>query len=233
MSIYVTGDTHGFTDIRSIDTFFASRGKNLTKNDYMIILGDVAACWDGATHDEMVLKKLNEYSATILWIDGNHENFDIINNLPESEWMGGRVHKLSDSVIHLMRGQVFIIDGRKFFTFGGGYSIDQMYRIPTRSWWEQEMPSEAEYEEGMANLEKHGNKVDYILTHTAPGFVCRKMVANMIPGEEVLQDYFTELAFKIDFKHWYFGHWHYDLTWYDDVYDKFTAMFNVIEKIEE
>src|SRR5699024_12624046 len=36
----------------------------------------------------------------------------------------GKVHKIRDSVIHLMRGEIFDIDNKKFFTFGGAKSHD-------------------------------------------------------------------------------------------------------------
>ena len=41
---------------------------------------------------------------------------------------------ISDSICHLMRGQVFDIDGKTFFTFGGGNSIDKAWRTPGVSW---------------------------------------------------------------------------------------------------
>ena len=67
-----------------------------------------------------------------------------------------------------MRGQVFEIDGKTFFTMGGAESTDKMYRKEGKSWWAREMPSTEEYEEAVANLEKHSGKVDCILTHCAP-----------------------------------------------------------------
>ena len=64
-------------------------------------------------------------------------------------------------MIHLMRGQIFTIDGLKFFTFGGAYSIDKMSRAEGISWFPEEIPSREEYEEGWANLEKEDFQVDY------------------------------------------------------------------------
>ena len=67
-----------------------------------------------------------------------------------------------------MRGEIYTIEGKTFFTFGGGYSIDQPLRKENVSWRPQEMPSKQEYENGLTHLEKVNNQVDYILTHTAP-----------------------------------------------------------------
>ena len=77
-----------------------------------------------------------------------------------------------------MRGQIYDIGGWTYFVFGGGNSIDKGSRTPGISWWPEEMPSTEEYEEGQQNLEKHGNKVDYILTHTCPEHVAERMVPN-------------------------------------------------------
>ena len=49
---------------------------------------------------------------------GNHENFTRLYNYPIEEWHGGKVHKIRDSVLHLMRGEIFDIDNKKAFIFG-------------------------------------------------------------------------------------------------------------------
>ena len=54
-------------------------------------------------------------------------------------WNGGYVHKLRHNLIHLMRGEIYIIEGKTFFTFGGGYSIDKPFRKENVSWWPAEI----------------------------------------------------------------------------------------------
>ncbi len=139
--IYLTGDTHGNLDIQRVVNFFESEVllQSLTKEDYLIILGDAGICWDDAESDEFVLNILKGLPVTTLFIDGNHENFALLNSYPISNWQGGKVHKISNDVIHLMRGQVFEIESNKFFTFGGGNSIDKMYRAENYSWWKEEI----------------------------------------------------------------------------------------------
>ena len=44
------------------------------------------------------------------------------------KWHGGKVHKINDSIIHLMRGQVYNIDNNNIFTFGGAASVDKEFR---------------------------------------------------------------------------------------------------------
>ena len=43
-----------------------------------------------------------------------------------------------------------------------------MYRVNHLSWWEEELPSEEEYQTARANLDRAGWEVDYIITHCCP-----------------------------------------------------------------
>ena len=105
-----------------------------------------------------LIKWLDEKPWTTLFIDGNHENHTRLDKLPLVDMFGSKVGKVNDNIFHLQRGHVYIIEGKKFFTFGGGYSIDKARRITNESWWEREMPNYAEYELGLDNLKKHDNK---------------------------------------------------------------------------
>ena len=44
--------------------------------------------------------------------------------LPAEQWEGGKVHFIRENVIHLMRGQMYRIQGKDFFVFGGARSHD-------------------------------------------------------------------------------------------------------------
>ena len=46
MAIYVTGDIHLNHDSAKLNSTFFPEGKNLTKNDYVIICGDCGFTWD-------------------------------------------------------------------------------------------------------------------------------------------------------------------------------------------
>lgn len=227
--IYLSGDIHGRLEIDRLTDFFEleSHVRKVTEEDYLIILGDVAVCWDGGLSDEFVVQKLNELPVTVLWIDGNHENFDLLDALPVTEWNGGKVQFIGKKIIHLMRGYVYDICGKKFFAFGGGYSIDKMYRIEGRSWWKREMPSVEEYFRGEVNLNLVDNKVDYVITHTVPSRLAYQLVDNVYPGEEQLQDYFQMLSQNVEFEKWYFGHWHMDCT-----INKYVGLYEEIVRLE-
>ena len=227
--IYLSGDIHGQLGIERLTEFFELESyiRDLSEEDYLIILGDVAVCWDGGIGDEFVVQKLNELPVTVLWIDGNHENFDLIDSLPMTEWHGGKVQFIGKKIIHLMRGYVYELCGKKFFAFGGGYSIDKMYRIEGLSWWKREMPSAEEYFRGKVSLNLLNNKVDYVLTHTVPRRIVYQLVDRVYPGEEELQDYFQMLSENIEFGKWYFGHWHMDCT-----IDDYVGLYEEIVRLE-
>lgn len=245
--IFITGDTHGTIDWEKLNTTRFPEQKDLTKDDYLIILGDFGGVWDGGDQDRYVLKTYDQRNFTTLFIDGNHENHDLLDKYPVEEWNGGKVHRISDSVIHLMRGQVFTIEGIKFFTMGGAESTDKQYRKEGESWWAREMPSDEEYQEAIDNLAKQNFEVDFVLTHCAPEeYIGKNMrsvynsdLSRMLSGNmagvvdrsgnrltDFLDDLITERG--IAFKHWYFGHYHRDMDW-----DKFSLVYNKVRALDK
>ncbi len=128
--IYVTGDTHG--EVSRFEKIHEQYW--LTENDALIVAGDFGCIFGLGRRDEMKLDALAAMPYTILFLDGNHECFPQIYAYSEERWNGGRIHRIRPNILHLMRGQVYDMDGISVFTMGGGYSIDMMYRIPGRSW---------------------------------------------------------------------------------------------------
>ena len=122
MSIWVTGDTHGNFQRFTTKNFPQLKGMN--RNDCIIIAGDYGGVWAGEQADGRKLDWLEGKPFTTLFVDGNHENFDLLNSYPEQEWHGGRVHVVRPHILHLMRGQVFEIGGLTWFTMGGAASHD-------------------------------------------------------------------------------------------------------------
>lgn len=166
--IFVTGDTHANIDIGKLSVKNFPKQKELSKDDYLIVCGDFGLVWDGSAREMWWQDWLTEKNFTTLWIDGNHENFDILREFPQTEKFGGVVREIAPDIFHLERGQVLTIDGKKIFVMGGARSHDKEYRIEHISWWEQEMPSREEMERAIESLDKHQWKVDYVLTHCAP-----------------------------------------------------------------
>lgn len=216
--IFLTGDTHGDEIMVRLGENNFIKGKSLTRDDYVIVLGDIGILWDDSEEERETLEWLSNLPFTILFIDGNHENYDLLNSYPIEIWNGGKIRKIRENIIHLTRGQVFTIDGLKFFTFGGAVSIDKYCRIENVSWWEEETPSEEEQEEGIKNLELNDWKVDYILTHTCSSETLEGMSDIIHPLDvfDPLNMYFSYVDEKCEYRHWYFGHFHLDYTYVTD-----------------
>ena len=212
MSFMIAGDIHGTLDIWKLERFFTGRDDEFTKDDYLIICGDACICGFLASDEAATRSIIRGLPVTTLFIDGNHENFEQLNSYAVDIWNGGKVHFIESNIIHLMRGQVFCIDGIKFFTFGGAHSIDRMYRKEGFSWFPEEIPSKEEYEEGWSNLEKVGFQVDYIVTHTGPREAVAAIGYGELSDDEVeLRQFLQRVADNTDFTAWYFGHFHEDM----------------------
>lgn len=213
MSIFVCGDTHGNIDSWKLTRRYWDIQADLTKDDYLIILGDFGYLWSDPPDrkEKRQLDILANRKFTTLFIDGNHENFNLINALPEVDMFDGKVGDLGNGIYHLKRGYVYTIEGLKFWCFGGGTSIDKHWRELDVSWWPQELPTQGEMDFGISQLEKHNWTVDYVLTHAAP----RSVVALIGYTEKMecpLSMWFESLKYKIQCKKWHFGHYHEDRT---------------------
>lgn len=230
--IYCTGDIHG--DPRRFSTECFPEQKEMTKDDFVIILGDFGLVWSGSKEEKYWLDWLNDKPFTTLFVDGNHENFNMLYTFSVVDFHGGKAHKIRDNIYHLMRGYVFDICDKKFFAFGGASSHDiqdgildpndfvdmndfrdtyrrwqkygKMFRVRGVSWWDQEMPSDEEIERGRQSLQSVNNEVDFIISHCAP-----QEVASVIgfTDRDKLTWYFNQLLWDgLKFTKWLFGHYH-------------------------
>ena len=234
--IYVTGDTHG--DFRRFSTDIFPEQKEMTKNDFVIICGDFGGIWcqednkKAMKNENYWLDWLDKKPFTTLFVDGNHENFDRLNSFPEKEWNGGKIHEIRSSIFHLMRGEVFNLQGKTFFTFGGASSHDIsdgildykdenwrkeaqkldksgkfMYRVKGLDWWPEELPSKNEMGKGWISLEKANFKVDFVITHSPPGSIIAILGSGMYE-QDILTVYLEDVRTKLDYKYWFMGHMH-------------------------
>lgn len=227
--IYITGDTHGLANFAKLN-LFAGQHPELTKDDYLIIAGD----FGGVIESNNLMERLRFYMDlpfTVLFVDGNHENFDLLETFPIEEWKGGKIRRISKDIIHLMRGQVFEIEGNTIFTLGGATSIDREGRTKGVSWWPQEVPTREDLQEGMKNLAKYNYKVDYIVTHTCSNRAAAhyQLAASMTKCNCPENTLFDEIDEKVKYKHWYFGHFHIDCK----LSYRYTALLEKILKLGE
>lgn len=238
--IFTCGDTHGGSvgDMKKLNSKNFPVGNTLTKEDYLIQLGDFGCVWHHPSSKESKKDKywqkwLHEKSWTTLFVDGNHENHDMLAELEQVPMFGDIVGKVNDSIFHLKRGRIYVIHGKSFFIMGGAVSIDKENRTRGISWWSEEVPSYAEMDVGLENLETYNWDVDYVCTHTCPEYVS-KMYLSVHNAQGWYADkvndpttsFLEHLRANLKFKHWYFGHWHDDWTW-----DNFTLQYNKVLEI--
>ena len=234
--IYITGDTH--SDFRRFQKSIFPEQKEMTKDDYCIIAGDFGGVWYGVNDkahrktEDYNLDELNDRSFTTLFVPGNHENYARLmsDEFPVKEWNGGMVKEIRSSIYMLMRGEIYEIDGAKFFAFGGASSHDisdgildgadpdwqtkakqlnrqgkYMYRVKGISWWEEELPTEEEMRHGLDALNQNDWKTDFVITHCAPSSTQALLGFH---DNNVLTKYLEEIRQKLTYKRWFFGHYH-------------------------
>jgi hypothetical protein len=212
----------------------------MDKTDVVIILGDFGGLWDyrGENAEEKYwLDWLDSKPFTTCFIDGNHECFPRLFALPAEERFGAPAGIVRDSVFYLKRGYVYDINGKTIFTFGGASSHDihegivnpdgkdqdwkktaeqwrrqgrRFFRINGVSWWKDEIEQNPEvYKRGLDLLEQRDNKVDFIFTHCCPSST-QALLGFRDPDS--LNSYLQHIQETVQYKHWYFGHYHMNRT---------------------
>ena len=171
--VFVTGDTHGSSDILKLTGKYWPQGRSLGRDDLLVICGDFGLVWSNPPDEDASfwLDWLEARPWTTLFLDGNHENHDILDSYETTTWHAGKVHALPNHphIVHLMRGQVYDVPGHgRWFVMGGARSQDKEWRTEGRTWWSREMPSAEEYDEAMRNLRRIAYAPDYVFTHDCP-----------------------------------------------------------------
>ena len=235
----ITGDTHG--DYGQF-AYNLQKLAKIEEGSRMFHCGDFGFIWRGkdeASYEDNLLDKLNDIGVHILFVDGNHENFDRLLHYPEMDLFGGKVGVIRENISHLKRGYVYNIDGKKIFTMGGGVSIDKYRRVEGISWWPQELHSKEEQDRAIDNLEANNWEVDFVITHSAPK-QAEKMIQESMQwsgeyGEWKMNvfdaegKFHTHVCDRLKFSEWHFGHYHQQSVSTDDRfhlhYDKAVKFF--------
>lgn len=221
--IYVTGDIHADADRLSKKTL-----KFMKKDDTLIICGDFGFIWDGSKAEKKLLDKLGARDYNICFADGTHENFDLLSHYPVTGWNEGNVQNITGRLYHLMRGELYRIEGRSVFVIGGGdpdpdFFGDEDDEDRRSGPW---MPTAEELLHGAENIEKNGMETDLIITHQPPAAI-RDFVMPQFEGSSettALSAYLAELSSQCDYRKWYFGSLHTDRH----ISAKQTAVFRKI-----
>lgn len=217
-NVYVIGDIHGEFSI--LDARFGHEKSSFIseKKDVLFVAGDAGFInsYENQESKQKRIEHLNYLPYIIIVVLGNHENYDVIESLPEATIFEGKCYKEDGvDVYYAKNGQIFNIDGRKYFTFNGGLSIDKQQRLEyekqygIKFWWPQEVKIR-DFNAAYVTFFTH--KIDYIITHDVPLAIFNKLTP-FIPGRFKdqtcpLQDFFQKLYIMKKHKHWYAGHYH-------------------------
>lgn len=152
--VAIAGDWHGDRAWMKYATRWAVEQHQM---DYIVHVGDIG--FFKMSDLTWMQPLLEELGIMLFWIDGNHENHELIATLPRDEYGFGIV---SDSIRHIPRGHTFKVNELTWMGFGGASSIDQDRRMEGFDWWRSEVIT-------MGQVEAiRGKRVDVLLTHEAP-----------------------------------------------------------------
>ena len=225
MMIYLTGDTHG--DFRRVAAFCDKA--DTTKDDVLVILGDVGLNYYGNPKDRRLKQQLNELPVTLFCIHGNHEKRP--EKLPayiETDWRGGKVYIEPEfpSLLFAKDGELYELNGKRCIAIGGAYSVDKYHRLANKwGWWADEQPSEEIKARVEQRLDAVSWTVDIVLTHTCPLRYIPTEV--FLPGinqntvDNGTEEWLEKIESKLSYDRWYCGHYHTDKT-----IDKIRFTFN-------
>lgn len=208
--VFLTGDIHG--DTHRITKF--AETMQLSREDVVIILGDVGVNYYGDFRDTKRKEELRNIDSAILCIHGNHEfRPHRLESYKLIDWNGGKVWVETDypNLLFAKDGEIYTIDGIKYIAIGGAYSIDKYYRLRTGlNWFEDEQPSDdiKKYVESQLR----NNRVDVILSHTCP--LKYEPIEVFLPGidqrsvDKSTEQWLDSIESSYAYKAWFCGHFH-------------------------
>ncbi|MDA4133710.1 MAG: metallophosphoesterase [Thaumarchaeota archaeon] len=179
MRLLIVGDMHGqTTPMRSVFAY-ACR----VEADQIIQVGDFGYGWERKQYKggngliecafvRQVEKMVEETGIPLYWLDGNHENFDMLGYVHEGEETMNVVkstpqpdgtHELRPGVFYIPRGTMLERGEKKILVCGGAASVDKARRSPYISWWPQETIKDEDVAKCLA-----AGKADILLTHDLP-----------------------------------------------------------------
>lgn len=220
--IYITGDTHG--DIKRFDD---PKLKKIKPGDSLIICGDFGFIWDGSEKERKTLYSLGSRKYNIFFVDGKHENFDLLEKYRTIDAFGSKIHHISGNLYHMLRGHIYNIENKTIFSFGGGESPDKDFRLSTGTWWPQEMPNISEIKSAVDSLDSANREINYVVTHEPPSYI-NKMIDRNHFTINPLSAFLDSIVKEVKFDKWFFGCMHTDRK----IASKYYSVFEDIVPVE-
>lgn len=158
MRLLIAGDTHG--NMKHVEKL--AKVAKRREVDAIVQVGDFGFVWQSTDKLNSLNNVLAQFGIPLYWLDGNHENFDLMASIG-AKTNATEMVPLTEFVTYLPRGLAWEWDGVRFMSMGGAFSIDKEYRTPGLSWWPQETITDADIDRAAVQ-----GKVDVLLTHDAP-----------------------------------------------------------------
>ena len=211
--VYVTGDVHGYYGrlVRFCESLPAP-----SKDDVLVVLGDVGANYWLDNHDLPMKEALGRLPLAVLCVHGNHEARPApALGYREVAWRGGRVFvdDAHPSLLFAKDGSVFDLDCGSCLVTGGAYSVDKRFRLQDgRRWFPDEQPGPDECAAVERACIDAAWRVDYVFSHTVPlGYRPTEAFMAAISQSEVdtsTEEWLQWLERRLDYTCWFAGHFH-------------------------
>ena len=225
--IYITGDMHG-----DIQTFKNIIGKITCKlENTLIVLGDLGANYYLNKTDKKFKNIISQYNINLFVIRGNHDanpaNLNYMKEIKKYENIG-YIEEEYPNIFYAKNGEVYNIENNTFLVLGGAYSVDKWYRLEKGyKWFADEQMTE---EEKQSFWNKNITKVDTILSHTCP-YANRPihLFLTQIDQSTVdnsMENFLDEVKLKVEYKNWFFGHYHADEKVEEDMYMLYNGIIH-------
>jgi len=157
-----------------------------------------------------VAKLAQEAKIKFLWIDGNHENHDILRDLTDKYGTNNPIPTPNEWLQYIPRGCRFQIGQKTFMGYGGAYSVDWLDRVEGDSWWRGELinPFDVDLLDDQP--------VDILMTHEAPYNNGEKITYKDDIQVSIAQRHLVkEILDKVTPQFHVCGHHHVRETWMD------------------
>ena len=228
--VYFTGDIHGAVD--GIDAFIKT--VHPSKDDTIVLLGDVGANFYGGRRDHILKAYLNDAGPTFLCVHGNHEMRPTkVPGYQMKSWNGGIVWVQPEypNLLFARDGEIFTLNGLRYLVIGRAYSVDKYYRLSKGwSWWPDEQPTS--WTKVYVEKQIREQSFDIVLSHTCPfKYEPREMFISGLEQSTVddsTERWLDMIEETIEYKAWFCGHWHTDKR-----IDKMHFLFNSFESDEQ
>ena len=228
---FITGDKHRHFD--RVKEF--CREMNTRRKDVLIILGDTGFNYYDDKRDDELKKEISKLNITLFCLHGNKENRpQNVGTYGIRSFCGGKVYyePKYPNIYFAIDGDIYTFEGKKYMVVGGAHSVDKLRCLEEGTpFWYDEMPDDATKETVELNLQKEGNRIYGMMTHTCPidylpteMFMSTRQNASIkrkprkAKSKKLLKPdidrstevWLGELEKKLDYEVWFCGHYHID-----------------------